>query len=263
MRKSNEPVKILFLGQCLNYGYEGVDKSDTYADLSASLLPLQFPGVRFKFDYKYFYHPRGLKALLKHRVTLTRPDIVVINLPAMFAARPWRVNSLYEIAPELVDTARSFFQKIESRIKGQPAWKEQTVLLDRAFTRHPPIAIDEYERLIEGSVNYCLANSDCRLVLMGPGRFNEDTIENYPIHSPQLWSSVNEMVRQLSERLGVTYIDVQDALSAHGGEVFISENHRWSAYGHELVAREVQTVLASEIKRLSAAGYPALIDLVK
>jgi hypothetical protein len=250
--KSDPSIRILFLGQCLSYGYQGVGKSSTFSHLAALMLRARFPGVRFRFDLKYFHHPRGLKALLRHRLLFKRPDIAVISLPAMFAAANRRVSAIYEIAPELVDTARSFAQRIEETIRRTPSGGFET-LLDKTSTVQPPVALDEYERLIEEAVTRYLQNK-CRLIMIGPGRFNEDTIENYAIHSPELWSSVNAMVLRLGERHGLPVVNAQQALEGHGGEVFIRGNHRFSAYGHEIVAREVERVIASQILVLTSGG---------
>lgn len=248
--KKTGSIKVLFLGQCLQYGYANVSKSATFANLAASMLRVRFPGLSFKFDFKYLYHPSGLKTILKHRLLLSRPDVALINLPAMYAATAWRVNLVYEMAPELVDTARSFMQTIESRMRGsnQP---QQTTVLDKAFAIRRPISIDEYEKLIEEAVAECKRASSCRMVLMGPGRFNEDTCEDYAVHSPELWASVNEMVLRVGKRLGVAVINAQDALAEYGGEVFTPNNHRWSEYGHEVIAREVESALASQVAELS------------
>jgi hypothetical protein len=243
-------VRILFLGQCLQYGYATVNKTSTFVPLTASMLRLRFPGLSFKFDVKYLYHPRGLKALLLHRLLFSPPDVAVINLPAMFAATTWRVNVIYEMAPELVDTARSFMQKLEARLKGNAGAPEARTMLDKAFALQPPITIGEYQSLIEEAVMACRRTSNCRLVLMGPGGFNEDSIEDYAVHSPELWASVNEMVLRVGKQLKVPVVNVQEALGDQGGKVFIPRNHRWSESGHEIVAREVETALASQVAEL-------------
>jgi hypothetical protein len=243
-------IKVLFLGQCLQYGYANVSKSATFADLAASMLRVRFPGLSFKFDFKFLYHPSGLKAILKHRLLFSCPDVALINLPAMYTARPWRVNLVYEMAPELVDTARSFMQSIEAKMRTDSE-RRQTTMIDKAFAVRPPIRVDEYETLVEDAVRDCLQASQCRIVLMGPGRFNEDTIEDYPIHSPEIWSSVNQMVLRVGKRLGVSVINAQEALAQYGGEVFTPNNHRWSEYGHEIIAREVEAALASQVTELS------------
>ena len=248
MRTGN--IKVLFLGQCLQYGYANVSKSSTFADLAASMLRVRFPRLTFNFDHKFLYHPSGLKAILKHRLLFSRPDVALINLPAMYAARAWRVNLVYEMAPEVVDTARSFMQTIEAKIRGDNE-RQQTTMLDKAFAIRRPISLDEYETLVEDAVADCKRASSCRIVLMGPGRFNEDTNEDYAVHSPELWASVNQMVLRVGERLGVPVINAQETLAEYGGEVFIPSNHRWSEYGHEIMAREVESALASQVAELS------------
>lgn len=245
--RNSRSTKVLFLGQCLQYGYGTVGRSSTFPNLVASMLRTRFPGLDFKFDHKYLYHPRGLKAILKHRLRFSPPNVAVISVPAMYAARSWRVNMVYEMAPEVVDTARSFLQKIEARIKGNTGPPGETTVLDKMVATHGPLPIDEYERLLQEALEFCQRTSPCRLVLMGPGRFNEDTIEEYAVHSPELWASVNRMVLRLGARLNVPVINAQEALADYGGEVFTPNNHRWSEYGHEVIAREVETVVAAQV----------------
>ncbi len=248
---SQSDTRILFLGQCLQYGYEGVRRYSTYPNVAASILTAQFPAFRFKFDFKYLYHPTGLKALLQHRLPLTRPRIAVITLPAMFAATHWRVNRIYQIAPELVDTARTFMRKVEAKVKGVATTAlGRDTLIDKTFAVQPPLTLDKYERLVESAVSYAKQISSCRLMLLGPGHFNDDTHEDYAVHSPELWASVNHMVVRVGERLNLPVINMQEALAEHGGEVFISNNHRFSEFGHEVVGREVARMLASEIRML-------------
>ncbi len=243
-------IKVLFLGQCLQYGYANVRKSATFAELAASMLRVRFPGLSFKFDFKYLYHPSGLKNILKHRLLRSRPDVALINLPALYAATAWRVNLVYEMAPELVDTARSFMQTIEAKIRGSNE-PQQATMLDKAFAIRRPISIDEYEGLVREAVEDCKRASSCRIVLMGPGRFNEDSVEDYAVHSPELWSSVNQMVLRVGKSLDLAVINAQEALAEYGGEVFTPNNHRWSEYGHEVIAREVESALASHVAELS------------
>jgi len=215
------------------------------------MLRLRFPDLSFKFDLKYLYHPSGLKAILKHRLLLSRPDVALINLPALYAATAWRVNLVYEMAPELVDTARSFMQKVEAKIKGSRG-PQQATMLDKTFAIRHPISIGEYEGLVQEAVQDCKRASSCRIVLMGPGRFNEDSVEDYVVHSPELWSSVNQMVLRVGKRLDVAVINAQEALAEYGGEVFTPNNHRWSEYGHEVIAREVESALASQVTELGS-----------
>jgi hypothetical protein len=186
LRGSNiRSAKILFLGQCLQYGYQDLDRSSTFVALAISHLEAQFPQLELQPDLKQLYHPKGLKAILRHRLLLSRPDIVVISVIGSFAAVYTRVNLLYEIAPEIVDTARSFLQKIEAKRSSTGDLVKSNTPIDKLFALHPPIALDEYERLIREGIELC-QTSACRVVLMGPGRFNEDTKDNYAIPSPSL-----------------------------------------------------------------------------
>jgi hypothetical protein len=130
-------------------------------------------------------------------------------------------------------------------------------LLDKAFTVQPPIGLDEYERLIEEALVYCDRTTSCRLVLVGPGRFNEDTNEDYAIHNSELWSSVNSMILRVGARRNVPVVNAQESLAEHGGEVFIANNHRFSQLGHEVVGREVANVLASQLAILNLRGRDA------
>jgi hypothetical protein len=59
------------------------------------------------------------------------------------------------------------------------------------------------------------------------------------------------MVLRDGKRLDVDVINAQEALAGHGGEVFIPCNHRWSEYGHEVIAREVEAALATQVAELS------------
>src|SRR5258705_13547756 len=100
LRGSNSrSTKILFLGQCLQYGYQGVDRSSTFVSLAISNLEARFPQIELQLDLKQLYHPKGLKAILRHRLLLSRPDIVGISVAGRFAAVYTRVNVLYESAP--------------------------------------------------------------------------------------------------------------------------------------------------------------------
>ncbi|MEK6410671.1 MAG: hypothetical protein AABN34_27410 [Acidobacteriota bacterium] len=247
---NSKSIKILFLGQCLQYGYQNLDRSLTFVALAISNLEARFPQLELQLDLKQLYHPKGLKAILRHRLLLSRPDIVVISVIGSFAAVYTRVNLLYEMAPEIVDTARSFLQKVEAKRSGTGDLVKSNTPIDKLFALHPPLALDEYERLIMEGIELC-RTSACRVVLMGPGRFNEDTNENYAIPSPSLWPSVNEMVGRIGKSTNTAVIDVQSALSEHGGEVFLPNNIRWSRVGHQIVAREVERVLASQIMSLN------------
>jgi hypothetical protein len=249
-RSQGRRIKILFLGQCLNYGYEGVDKSATFVSLAISNLAGRFPHLKLQLDRKHLYHPRGLKAILKHRLLLAPPDIAVISVSGIFTAKYTRVNTIYEMAPEVMDTVRSFVQKIEARRNKTAPYVNPEISLDRFSTLHPPLALEEYERIIKEGVEICKAKG-CRVVLVGPGRFNEDTKERYAIPEPGLWSSVNSMVLRLSKAMKVSAVDTVGLLSEYSGEVFLPRNIRWSEFGHRVVAREVESALASQIISLA------------
>ncbi len=240
-------VKVLFLGQCLQYEYKDVDRASTYVTLASSGLAARFPQVSLQLDRKHLYHPYGLRAILRHRLRFARPDIAVISVVGTFAANPTRVNLLYEIAPELVDTIRSFAQKVEAGRSPGPV--EAKTRLDGLMSWHPPLGLDEYERLVREGVEICQAKGT-RVVLLGPGRFNEDTTETYAIASPELWSSVNDMVGRVSRSMGVAAVDVFGRMHELGGEVFLPNNIRWSRLGHQVVARELEHVLAGEVAAL-------------
>jgi hypothetical protein len=245
-RSTPPSVKILSLGQCLQYGYEGVSRMETYEYLAEHMLRARFPHLALRFELKHLYHPIGLKPLLKRRLLLSQPDIVIIGVPATFAASYIRVNRVYEMAPEIVDTARDFLQRVEARIRGTSTVRRETVL-DDLFGWHPPLSIAKYEQIVESGIRLCQSSGGCRVVILGPGRFNEDTTESYENHSPEVWDSVNEMTLRLGERHGVAVISSFDVFSGRGGEVFLRNNHRWSVRGHEIMAREVEHVIASQI----------------
>ncbi|MEN3332161.1 MAG: hypothetical protein V7641_1526 [Blastocatellia bacterium] len=246
INSQRKSLKVLFLGQCMQYGYIGVDKSSTYISLAVSNLAARFPQLKLRLDLKHLYHPKGLNAILKHRLFISRPDIVVIGVPGIFAVTYTRVNLIYEIAPEVVDTARSFLQKIEAKVAGRGNFVKSETPIDKLFAWHAPLALEEYERLIREGIELCQA-AGCQVILLGPGRFNEDNQDNFTIQSAALWSSVNAMVAGLSKSTGVPMIDSMGALSDYGGEVFMPNNIRWSPFGHQIVAREVEQVLASNI----------------
>lgn len=257
MNRAGNRLKVLFLGQCLQYGYAGISRYETFPNHAAMILRAQFPTLDLKFDLKYLHHPTGLKAILKHRLLLTKPDIALISLPALFAATTWRVNLIYQIAPEIVDTARAFRINVKARAKGAASFTATGKLFDKLFALQPPLGLDHYEQLIEEALVYCSQIASCRFVLMGPGRFNDDTNEDYAIHSPELWSSVNQMILRLGQRTNVPVVNTQEVLTRHGSEVFINNNHRFSRFGHEVVGREVANVLASQIAILNLEGAGA------
>ena len=254
-------MRILFLGQCLVYGYDGVDQGSTFVNHAINNLATRFPDHDITLDRKHLYHPNGLKAILRHRFLFSQPDIVVISVIASFAVQRTRVNLLYEMAPEIVDTARSFMRKIEARVIGYRGAPKQQTAIDKFLAWHPPIALDEYERLVEEGVDICQSKG-ARVLLLGPGRFNEDIKADFSVplaEVPILFDSVNEMVRRVSKRTKAQIVDARGALCQRGGEVFLPQNIRWSHQGHDLVARELENALASEIIRSNPVTIGSLL----
>jgi len=246
---TRKAIKVLFLGQCIQFGYEGVSGLFAFPNLARGALEAQFPEISFRFNLRTLYHPKGLRTLLRRELLFFRPDITVISLPTAFAATSWRVNLITQLAPELTYTARSFLQKIDATLtRGR---KLQSFVAHNLTWRpsvvHPPLELAEYEALIESSIGYCRDTGRSRLILMGPGRFNEDTTAVLEKQSPELWSSVNQMILRVGDRLNIPTINAQDALDEHGYEVFLRHDHRFSHYGQEIVAREMAAVLASQI----------------
>jgi hypothetical protein len=255
----SEGVKLLFVGQCLMTGHKDVDPALTFVGQAVSRISEQYPHLDIKLGRKHLHHPKGLKAILKHRLAFARPDVFVISTIASFAALHTRVNLIYEMAPEVLDTAKSFMRKIENAVSGTPGKHRPETAIDKLIGYRPPLAISEYEEIIREGVKLC-QKSGVRAVLVGPGRFNEDVKDNYSIPSgqlPSVFSEVNEMAKRVGRELNVPVIDAQGALDQFSGEVFLRDNIRWSRFGHEVVARELERVLASEIVALSMTGAEA------
>lgn len=250
MASSKRKIKILFLGQCLQFEYEGVPLPATYPSLARAALSTRFPELDFNLDLRMLFHPKGLKALLRYRLAAFKPNIVVITALATITATQRRTGLLYEIAPEIVVMARSFMQRLDARFGSGLAFGQ---LLDKAtlplrpHVLHPPLKLDEYERLLEDGINQCRRTKSRRVVLMGPGGFNEDTKMDLALQSPKLWSSVNQMVLSLGKRLDVPVINAQEALHEYSGEMYLPNEYRFSLRGQGVVAREVEAVLADQV----------------
>lgn len=253
MAPTKRKIKILFLGQCLQSGYEGVPMPATYTSLARAALSTRFPELDFNFELQMLFHPKGIRALLRYRLAAFKPDIVVITALATFTATQWRTGILYEIAPEIVVTARSFVQRLDARFRSGVAFGQllnktlDKTLSLRPHVVHPPLELDEYDRLLEDGINQCRRTKSRRVVLMGPGGFNEDTKMDFALQSPKLWSSVNQMVLRLGKRLDVPVINAQEALHEHSAEVYLPNDHKFSLRGQGVVAREVEAVLADQV----------------
>jgi hypothetical protein len=245
----HKTVNVLLLGQCLQYGYPGVDDSETFPHLAKRTLDRRFPHLTFNFDGKYLYHPVGLKPILAHRLMMSNPDCVIVSVSAIFVASSWRVGYIYEIAPEVLDTARSFMQKVEARIRGEN-FRSSKTLLDNLFGRRAPLSIEEYKSYLREGIEICRNSNIRSVVLMGPSYFGEDTHEGYPLESPEVWLSVNRMVLALGEEMKVPVIDTQGLLLACGRETLLPRSIKYSPFGHKMLALEVDRVLGAMVASL-------------
>jgi hypothetical protein len=247
-QQSNK-IKILFLGQCIAAGFS-VGASNAYPNLTKAMLHMRFPALDFEIDFKPLLHPSGLKPLMKASLAL-KPDIIFLSLPAIFAAIPFRVNSLYLLSPDVMNLARTFVRKIESSVgkssKFAKLFEKKSALMPTLV--RPALPVDDYGRLIEEAVLFCQQTSDCRLVLMGPGGFNEDTGDDDGL-TPELFQTLNEKIIHLGRQLNVAVVNANDTMAEQDGSVFLRDNQRWSAAGHQIMAQELTDVLASEIMKL-------------
>src|SRR4030095_1915199 len=114
----------------------------------------------FKIEVRALLHPTGLRALIESSLP-HQPDMIFISLPAIFASIPFRVNSLYLAAPDIMRVARSFVEKIESRIRRDSGlakiFSMRSALMPTVVC--PAIDSDEYERLIENALTFCQQSS--------------------------------------------------------------------------------------------------------
>ena len=109
-----------------------------------------------------------------------------------------------------------------------------------------PLSLDEYERLIDEAVEFLRRTSACRVILFGPGGVNEDTRTD-TAGTPELTSAVNQMVLRTSQRLGVAVVNASELMAGHDGSVFLPGSNVYSQRGHEVIAREVYSIIASEV----------------
>lgn len=244
---SQNKFKIFILGQCIASA-AGVDERVSYPELIRRFLSLRFPELFFETSVLPLLHPTGLKALIRSCLP-SQPDVILLSLPAVFASIPYRANHIYLQAPEIMRVARKFVQKIESRIRSDSALAK---LFDRRAALMPtsviaPLGIAEYESLVAESVAFCKGASDCRIILLGPGGFNEDT-ETSDLKSPEFCSEVNQMILRVGEKYSLPVINAYDWTTTQGGKVFQRGNHRWNEAAHEAMAREIESVIAADIK---------------
>ena len=230
--KHPHKIKIQFLGQCIAVNSEKRVAS-AYPEITQRMLCAAFPSLAFKSNVCMLSHPKGLKALVRSRLSLFKPDIMVISLPAMFASIPSGVDLINQLAPELTVTARSFLRRIDTKLTGGNAL--ETLVKNRLKWRptavYPPLAIDEYERLIDEAVEFLRRKSNCRVILFGPGGLNEDT-KTDTAGTPELTTAVNRMVLRSAQRLGVAVVNASDLMAEHDGSVFMPGSNVYSLRGH-------------------------------
>ena len=245
--KHPDKVRIQFLGQCIAVNGEG-RVATAYPQIAQQMLMTAFPSLAFKSNVCMLSHPRGLKALVRSRLLLFKPDIMVISLPAMFASIATGVDLINQMAPELTVTARSFLRRIDAKLTGGNAL--ETMVKNRLKWRptavYAPLAIDEYERLIDEAIDLSFRTSACRVILFGPGGFNPDTRTD-TAGTPELSSAVNRMVLRSGQRLGVPVVNASDLIAENDGSVFLPGTNVYSQRGHEVIAREVCSVIASQL----------------
>ena len=245
--KHADNIRIQFLGQCIAVNGDRSVVS-AYPEITRQLLQAAFPSLGFKTNVCMLSHPRGLKALIRSRLLLFKPDIMVISLPAMFAAVSSGVDLINQMAPELTVTARSFLRKIDAKLTGGNG--VETLLKNKIKWRptavYAPLAIDEYERLIDEAVEFSGRTSACRVILFGPGGVNQDTRTD-TAGTPELSSSVNWMVLRSGQRLGAPVVNASDLIAEEDGSVFMPGTNVYNQRGHEIVAREVCAAIASEV----------------
>ena len=257
--KRPDKIRIQFLGQCIAANGDRRVAS-AYPQITQQMLHARFPSLAFKSNVCMLSHPRGLKALVRSRLLLFKPDIMVISLPAMFAAVPSGVDLINQLAPELTVTARSFLRRIDAKLTGGNGL--ETLVKNRIKWRptavYAPLAIDEYERLIDEAVEFSGRASTCRVILFGPGGVNQDT-KTDTAGTPKLSSAVNRMVVHSGERLGVPVVNAIDLMGENDGGVFMPGTNVYSQRGHEIIAREVCSVIASQVlaSRLATENLPS------
>lgn len=249
-------IKTLFLGQCIANGV-GIRAEHSYPLLLQQRLRLRYPGVDFALTVQPFRHPQGLLPLLKVLVRRS-PDIVFISLPGMFASIRSNENLIAHHAPELIPVARAFLKKLEARCRQDSRFGR---LLATRYKWTPmktfaPLALSTYEQTVREAVLYVQQHSSSRIVLMGPGGFNEGSRDGLQ-KSPEMAATLNQQFARLAAELRVAYINAHELMAEQNSDVYLVETHRWSEQGHALIAKEIESVIASELAKLAAARQMA------
>lgn len=254
-QKNHHQIRIVILGQCIASGV-GVGENAAYPRLVERMLKTQFPATVFHTSVYPFIHPTGLLPLLKS-VLSARPDIILLSVPATFASSTWRGNALYLQAPDVMMMARAFLRKIEPGLKRNlrlwRLYERKSLLLPTSVC--PAVTAEEYERLLTEAISYSQQQSSARLVLLGPGGFNEYVSANDgTISTPELGTTINQMVLRVGQRMKLPVINAYDFMADQRTEVYLPENHRWGLEGHQVMSREICAVFASEVRNLTATS---------
>lgn len=245
-------IKILFLGQCIATGF-GVRAERSYPRLIQQQLCLRYPGISFQIVVQPLRHPQGLVALLKAFLR-GKPDLLFLSLPGMFASVPSRVNLIYQQAPEVVPLARAFLQKLQERSKHDSFLRR---LLDVRSQWLPaktmaPLSLSTYEQTVREALVYCQRHSACRVLLMGPGGFNEYS-EDGNQTSPELATALNQMLMRVTQEMQMAFINAHELMAEQNSDVYQAATHRWSEKGHAIVACEIESIIAAELMKAAGA----------
>jgi hypothetical protein len=244
-------IKLFFLGQCIATGI-GVRPECSYPMLLQQYLRVRYPSLSFPVTVYPLRHPQGLRPLLK--VALRgKPDLVFLSLPGMFASIPSRVNLIYHQAPEVMPLARDLLRKLDARLRQDSAFGR---LLATRWQWMPmkifaPLSLATYEQTVRDALLYWQRHSSARVLLMGPGGFNEYS-EDGNQTSPELANEINQMFLRLTKELNVTFVNAHELMAEQNSDVYLAASHRWSEQGHALVARELESFIALELTRMSA-----------
>lgn len=251
-----DKVRILFLGPC-NMFVENQPET-AYPEVCVRTLKTRFPQLNIVWDRHRLMHPAGLLPRLRASLGSFQPDIMVVNFAAVYAAVPLRMSMIAMMAPDVLHSARAFLHRVEARLRTDSAFARMIRQRSKItpIKMYQPVKVDEYQRLATEALEFCKENSSCRLVLMGPGGFNEYGQRNCPLYLPDLWAAVNLMVTTLGRRFGLPVANPHDMMESLGSAVYVPDSDLWSAHGHQLVAREVENVVAGQILALT---HPATL----
>ncbi len=251
MKEDNRTVRIQFLGQCIALGGAGVELPSAYPNLVAQHLRAEFPGLNFDIGLKQLAHPLGLKPLVRASLSLYNPDIMIISLPGIFASASRPVNLVDMIAPEVLYTARSFLMKVRARVRSDSkfwtVYKKTPSLLPRSV--YGPLEIEQYRQQVEQALIYCRATSTCRVVLLGPGGFNNDAKDAW-LPPQDKYYAVNDMTLDLGRRFNVPVINATEIMAERDGSVYQPDTNVWSETGHDVMAREIASVVTAQVRIL-------------